>query len=675
MKNPLLNIPTLPDFSAVQAEHVTPLVDECLVQGRQVLADCLKQESFTWNNLILPLNTANNQLEKGWSIVGHLNGVANTDALREAYNGNLSKLSDYHTEMGQNQAFYQAIQSIRHTDLTLDSAQKKSLDDSLLSFKLSGVALPDEQKQRYREISQALSQLTSKFSDNVLDATQAWVKQVSDKNELIGLPKSALEMAEQTAKQRNLDGWVFTLDFPSHSAVITYADNRALREDLYKAYCTRASDQAANTQYDNSQIMQQLLKLRQEESELLGYKNFAELSLATKMADSPAEVIAFLEDLAQRSKPFAEQEFAQIQIFAKTLGIDELQAWDVPYVSEKIRQKDYDFNDEDLKPYFPVDKVLVGLFELLGRLYQVRFEPQSEVNVWHPDVRFYHVYNAHNELQAACYIDLYARQHKRGGAWMDSFCGRFKREDGVQIPVAFMVCNSAPPVGEKPALFTHDEVVTLFHEFGHGLHHMLTQVDYPEIAGINGVEWDAVELPSQFMENWCWEREALDLMTGHWQTGEKLPEVLLQKMLAARHFQSAMMMMRQLEFALFDLKLHSDLKAAQDGRIYELLDQVRSEVAVIKYPPYNRMPNSFTHIFAGGYAAGYYSYKWAEVLSADAFARFEEEGLFNPAIGAAFKREILEVGGSRTAMESFIAFRGRKPSIDALLRHSGLQAA
>ncbi|MEN9432976.1 MAG: hypothetical protein RLZZ422_565 [Pseudomonadota bacterium] len=675
MTNPLLNIPTLPEFTSVQAEHVTPLVEECLATGRQVLNDCLKQERFTWNNLIHPLNEANNQLEKGWSIVGHLNGVANTEALREAYNANLGKLSDYHTEMGQNQAFFEAIQAIRANDTRLDNAQKKSLDDSLLSFKLSGVALPNEQKQRYREISQELSQLTSKFSDHVLDATQAWFKQVTDKSELAGLPDSALEMAEQMAKQRDLEGYVFTLDFPSYSAVITYADNRALREEMYKAYSTRASDQSTQPEFDNSQLMQQILKLRQEEAELLGYKNFAELSLATKMADSPEEVIAFLEDLAKRSKPFAEKEFAEVQRFAQTLGIESTQAWDVPYISEKIREANYAFNDEDLKPYFPVDKVLAGLFELLGRLYGVRFEQKNEVNVWHSDVRFYHVYNAQNELQAACYIDLYARQQKRGGAWMDSFCGRFKREDGVQIPVAFMVCNSAPPMGEKPALFTHDEVVTLFHEFGHGLHHMLTQVDYPEIAGINGVEWDAVELPSQFMENWCWERETLDLMTGHWQTGEKLPEELLQKMLAARHFQSAMMMVRQLEFALFDLKLHSDPKAAQDGRIYELLNQVRSEVAVIKYPTYNRMPNSFTHIFAGGYAAGYYSYKWAEVLSADAFARFEEEGLFNPAVGEAFRREILEVGGSRPAMESFVAFRGRKPSIDALLRHSGLQQA
>lgn len=675
MKNPLLNIPTLPEFTAVQAEHVTPLVDDCLAHGRQVLADCLTQSTFTWDSLLRPLNEANNQLEKGWSVVGHLNGVANTEALREAYNANLGKLSDYHTEMGQNQAFFEAIQAVRNTDKSLDNAQQKSLDDSLLSFKLSGVALPEAQKQRFREVSQELSQLTSKFSDNVLDATQAWTKLITDKAELAGLPDSALEMAAQTAKQRDMEGWLFTLDFPSYIAVMTYADNRVLREEMYKAHSTRASDQAANTQYDNSQLMQQILKLRQEEAELLGYKNYAELSLATKMAESPEEVIAFLEDLAKRSKPFAEKEFAEVQSFAKTLGIENVQSWDVPYVSEKIRQAHYDFNDEDLKPYFPVDKVLNGLFELLGRLYQVRFEQQQEVNVWHSDVRFYHVYNANNELQAACYIDLYARQHKRGGAWMDSFCGRFKRDDGVQIPVAFMVCNSAPPVGEKPALFTHDEVITLFHEFGHGLHHMLTKVDYPEIAGINGVEWDAVELPSQFMENWCWEREALDLMTGHWQTGEKLPEALLQKMLAARHFQSAMMMVRQLEFALFDLKLHSDPNAAQEGRIYELLNQVRAEVAVIKYPAYNRMPNSFTHIFAGGYAAGYYSYKWAEVLSADAFARFEEEGLFNAQVGESFKREILEVGGSRPAMESFIAFRGRKPSIDALLRHSGLQQA
>lgn len=673
--NPLLSHADLPAFSDIKPEQVTPALDQVLQTNRQWLEQTLANNTgFTWNNLVTPLNEAGNRLERMWSPVSHMNAVVNTDELRKAYNANLPKLSDYHTEIGQNEVLYNAIKSIRETEQGLNAAQLKDLDDSLLSFKLSGIGLPAEQKARFKDLNQQLSQLNSKFSDNVLDATNAWSKHITDVQDLEGLPESALEMAAQTAQQRGLDGWVITLHFPSYIAVMTYANNRQLREELYQAYTTRASELGANPEWDNTQVMQDILQLRREEAQLLGYATYADLSLATKMAENPQAVLSFLEDLAQRSKPFAEQEFAEIQAFAREhYGLEQVKVWDVPYISEKIKQARFDFSEEDLKPYFPADCVIEGLFSLVQQLFGIHIQQVTEgVDLWHSDVRFYHVYDKQGQLQAKFYLDLYTRQHKRGGAWMSDFCGRFQRAEGLQIPVAFMTCNSAAPVGDKPALFTHDEVVTLFHEFGHGLHHMLTQVDYPDIAGINGVEWDAVELPSQFMENWCWERSVLNRISGHWQTGEPIPDDLYNKMQAARHFQTAMATVRQLEFAIFDMRLHMDTQAAEAGRAQALLNEVRQQVAVVPYPAFNRMANTFTHVFAGGYAAGYYSYKWAEVLSADAFARFEEEGLFDAGVGEAFLQEVLQVGGSRPAMESFIAFRGRKPQVDALLRHSGL---
>ena len=676
--NPLLDIPYLPAFSTIQAEHVIPALETVLQDNRAWLADTLaRPTAFTWETLVTPMNEAANRLDRMWSPVSHMNAVVNTETLRQAYNTCLPTLSDYHTEVGQNPELYAAIKAIREQDSALNSAQRKSLDDSLLGFKLSGIALSDDEKAVYRRISQDLSQLTSRFSDNVLDATNAWTKHITDVAELAGLPESALAMAAQTAQQRGLDGWVLTLQFPSYIAVMTYADNRELRAEMYRAYTTRASELGANPEWDNTAVMRDILRLRQEEAELLGYTNYAELSLATKMAENPQQVLAFLNDLARKAKPYAQQEYAELLAFASTLGLDDVQAWDVTYVSEKMKHARFDFTEEDLKPYFPADRVIAGLFAQVEKLFGVRITQQTDgVDLWHPDVRFYHVYAPTGELQAVFYLDLYARQHKRGGAWMSDFCGRFRRADGsLQIPVAFMTCNGSAPVGEQPALLTHDEVVTLFHEFGHGLHHMLTQVDYPDIAGIAGVEWDAVELPSQFMENWCWERSVLDKLAAHWQTGEPLPDNLFQKMLAARHFQTAMATVRQLEFALFDMHLHLDPTAAQEGQVQAIRQQVLEQVAVIKPPAFNRMPHTFTHVFAGGYAAGYYSYKWAEVLSADAFARFEEEGLDNLEVGTAFLREVLEVGGSRPAMESFVAFRGRKPTVDALLRHSGLAAS
>lgn len=676
MKNYLLETKQLPSFSKIKASDIEPALDLCLQKNRELLNKLLKNTPEpNWDNFIQPLESADNHLNRMWSPVSHMNAVVNTPELREAYNNSLPKLSEYSSEMGQNKAFFQAIQSIqdRQDNLGLNSAQRKSLNDSLQGFKRSGIDLDDEKQERFKEISQSLSQLSSKFSDNVLDATSDWLLQVNNIDTLKGLPESALNAAAQSAKQREMDGWLLTLEFPSFHAVVTYADDRSLREQIYKAYTTRASDQAENTHFDNGQRMTDILKLRQEKAQLLGFKHYADYSVDVKMAESPEQIINFLEELAEKSHPHAVREFAQLTEFAKTeLGLDELHAWDVSYASDKLKQKLFDFSSEDLKPYFPADHVLNGLFNLVESLYNIQIKQKTDADTWHPDVRFYEVLNPNGDVQAQFYLDLYARQHKRGGAWMADCCSRFRSDDGLQIPVAFMTCNSSSPTGDKPALFTHDEVITLFHEFGHGLHHMLTEVDYLDISGISGVEWDAVELPSQFMENWCWQREGLDLFAAHYETGEKIPDDLFEKIKAAQHFQSAMGMVRQLEFSLFDLRIHMDTSIETPEQIQTILDDTRKQVSVVPAPEFNRFQNGFTHIFAGGYAAGYYSYKWAEVLSADAFARFEEEGLFSPQVGKDFLNHVLQQGGSRPAMESFVAFRGREPSVDALLRHNGL---
>ncbi len=678
MKSPLINITDLPEFSKIKPEHVEPALDKLLSEGRKLTNKLLKDNSsYTWDNLIYPLELMDNQLERMWGPVSHLNGVANTPELRDAYTACLPKLSEYSTEMGQNKTLFLALQQIqdKQAALGLNKAQKKSLEDSLKSFRLSGVDLGEDKKQQFAEISKELSTLTSKYSDNVLDATNAWTKQINDLEQLKGLPESAIEQAKQAASQRDLEGWLLTLEFPSYYAVMTYADDRELRKEVYHAYSTRASDQGTDPKLDNSENMGKILQLRQEKAALLGFNSYAELSLDSKMAESPDQVLQFLDELAEKSLPFAKKEYQDLREFAETaLNIKDLQAWDVGYASEKLKQQRYAISDEDLKPYFPVDSVLNGLFKLVETLYKIKIEAVKDVDTWHPDVRFYQISDEKGQLKARFYLDLYARQHKRGGAWMADFCNRFKMTDQLQTPVAYMTCNSAPPAGGKPALFTHDEVITLFHEFGHGLHHMMTQVDYLDISGINGVEWDAVELPSQFMENWCWQREALDMFAAHYETGEKLPDELFEKMQAARHFQSAMGMVRQLEFSIFDMQIHQDPTVTNAEQIKTILDKTREQVAVAKPPSFNRFQHGFSHIFAGGYAAGYYSYKWAEVLSSDAFARFEEEGLFNQQVGASFLNEILEVGGSRPAMESFKAFRGREPKVDALLRHSGLLA-
>jgi len=604
--------------------------------------------------------------------------VVNSDALREAYNACLPKLSAYATEMGQNEALFKAYKAIEGSAeyASLDIAQQKIIQNTLRDFHLSGIDLDAEKKQRYKEISQELSKLASTYEENVLDATNGWSKLLTNELDLTGLPASALAQARQTAEQNGQEGWMITLQFPSYHAVMTYADNRELRREHYEAYATRASDQGPQAgRWDNSENMEKILALRHEKARLLGFANFAELSLATKMADKPDDVIGFLEDLADKSWRQARRDLAELREFAEAhYGIGDLQTWDIGYFSEKMRQHFYQLSQEEVKAYFPITKVLPGLFAVVEKLYGLQIAETDAVDTWHPDVRFFEITDQNGDLRGKFYIDLYARPKKRGGAWMDDCVGRKKIDAAVQIPVAYLTCNFTPPTGDEPALLTHDEVTTLFHEFGHGLQHMLTRIDHLGVSGINGVEWDAVELPSQFMENWCWEKDALALMSGHYQSGEPLPDDLLDKMLAAKNFQAGMLMVRQLEFSLFDFRIHRDYDPNKGGRIYETLNQVREQVAVIQPPAFNRFAHGFSHIFAGGYAAGYYSYKWAEVLSSDAFSLFEEKGIFDPETGHAFLTQILEKGGSEDAMDLFVKFRGRKPTIDALLRHNGIAA-
>ena len=679
MSNPLLGLNGLPPFSAIRPEHVRPALDQLLAEGRQLVEALLDKNSiYSWENLVAPLEAMDDRISRAWSPVSHLNSVVNTDELRTAYNSCLPLLSEYGTELGQHEGLYRAYRQIADGDeyQRLGTAQKKIIDNALRDFRLSGIELDQAARDRYKAIMQELSKLTSKYSDNVLDATNAWHRQVTDEALLAGMPESARSLARQTAEQRGLDGWVFTLEFPSYYPVMTYADDRQLRAELYTAYVTRASDQGPHAgQWDNADIMDQILALRHEAARLLGFDNYAERSLATKMAESPDQVMGFLNDLAGRSRPAAERELEELTAFAgKHYGHTDLQAWDIPYFSEKLRQQKYAISQEELKPWFPEPHVVSGLFAIVERLYGLQVEAVDEVDTWHEDVYFYRIRDAAGELRGEFYLDLYARQHKRGGAWMDECICRRGTPGGVQVPVAYLTCNFSPPIGDDPALFTHDEVITLFHEFGHGLQHMLTQIDYAGVSGISGVAWDAVELPSQFMENWCWEREALDLIASHYQSGAKLPDDLYQRMQQAKNFQSAMQMLRQLEFAIFDFRLHRDYDPAGSSSIHDTLDTVREQVAVLQPPAFNRFENSFTHVFGGGYAAGYYSYKWAEVLSADAFAAFEETGIFNRDTGDRFLKSILEQGGSREPMELFIDFRGREPTIDALLRHCGLAA-
>lgn len=677
MPNPLLEMTGLPPFQDIRPEHVEPAVDTVLAENRAHIDELLTERApFTWNSLIEPLEALEDRLERIWSPVSHMNSVVNSEELRAAYNACLPKLSEYSTELGQNEGLFRAFESIAKGPeySRLDHVQKKVIDDAMRDFRLSGVDLPAEKKERYKTIQQELSRLTSKFGENVLDATNAWKKNVTEEDQLAGLPDSAKGMLHQAAERDGLDGWLLSLEFPSYFAVITYADDRELRRELYEAFTTRASDQGPHAgKWDNSEVMEHILALRHELAQLLGFATYGERSLATKMAESPEQVMGFLQDLASRSLELARRDLEEVHAFAAGQGLDDLQAWDITYYSEKLRQKKYDISQEQLKPYFPEQRVVDGLFEVVRRLYGLEIREVIDVPTWHENVRFFEIYDNEDIQRGAFYLDLYARANKRGGAWMDECIRRRRLPDGdIQNPVAYLTCNFSPPVGDTPALFTHDEVLTLFHEFGHGLHHMLTQVDYADVSGINGVPWDAVELPSQFMENWCWEKEALGLISGHYKMGAPLPDELYQRMLAARNFQSGMQMVRQLEFAMFDFRVHHEYAFEKGARIQEILDEVRDEVAVVKPPEYNRFQHGFSHIFAGGYAAGYYSYKWAEVLSSDAFSRFEEEGIFNRQTGLAFLEAILEQGGARDPMDLFVEFRGRKPEIDALLRHSGI---
>jgi len=675
MPNPLLESHELPPFSRIEAAQVAPAIKQLIERNKSRIGELLSDTgNSTWEGLLLPIEDLEDELAQAWSPVSHLNSVCNSDELREAYNACLPLLTEYGTWMGQHQKLYAAYQRIYASDEfpTLDAGARKSIEHALRDFRLAGVALPEEEKKRYRELRRRLSDLGSKFNENVLDATNAWSRRAS-REELAGLPDTALASARQAAERTGLEGYLVNLEFPSLTPVLNYCDNRELRREVYTAHCTRASELGPHgSQWDNGPLIVETLELRRELARLLGFENYAELSLATKMAGDCDDVMTFLHQLAEQSLPQARAEWRELLEFARRdSGLDALAAWDVNYYSEKLRQDRFQVSQEDIRPYLPVPRVLAGLFEVARRLYGIEIREVAEFDRYHPEVQLFDVLSG-TEVVARFYLDLYARAHKRGGAWMDDCRIRRETGRGLQLPVAYLVCNFTPPVGDAAALLTHNELTTLFHEFGHGLHHMLTRQTVAAVSGINGVAWDAVELPSQFLENWCWEPQALSFISGHHETGLPLPRELLNKLLAARNFQSGMAMARQLEFALFDFRLHREWGTGTADSVQGLLDEVRREVAVVTPPDFNRFPNSFSHIFAGGYAAGYYSYKWAEVLSADAFSLFEEEGIFNTETGAAFRTHILEAGGSKEPMESFIAFRGREPSIEPLLRHSGI---
>lgn len=676
MDNPLLQGGELPPFSQIRPEHIVPALEEILASNRASIAALVKGKSLSWDSFILVLEQLQDRLQRMWSPVGHLNAVMNNDELREIYNQCLPKLSEYYTELGQHADLYRAYKTLAESPdyPHWSKARQMVIQHALRDFRLSGIELAPAQQRRFKEISQRLSELASRFSDNVLDATQAWKKQLTDATLLAGLPASALAQMKQAAEREGKDGWIIGLDFPCYFAVMSYADRRDLRKEVHDAYVTRASDQGPfGGRFDNEPLMEEILALRAEKANLLGFANFAELSLATKMAPDTERVIQFINDLAARSKALACAEFAALTAFASERdGLSALEPWDTAYYSEKLRQHTYAIDQEALKPYFPAQQVISGMFGVVKRLYGLEFIRRDGIDTWHPDVYFYEIYDQQGQLRGKFYLDLYTRPNKRGGAWMDECVCRRRNNGQLQIPVAYLTCNFSPPVADLPALLTHQEVNTLFHEFGHGLHHLLTQVDELAVSGINGVAWDAVELPSQFMENFCWDQQAIEGLAKHHLTHQPLPAALYEKLAAAKNFQAGLQMLRQLEFALFDFRLHKDYKLGQGSTIQALLNEIRDQIGVLKPAPYNRFQHSFSHIFGGGYAAGYFSYKWAEVLSADAFAKFEETGVFNQETGRLFLREILEKGGSEPAMDLFVAFRGREPRIEALLRHTGI---
>jgi oligopeptidase A len=671
--NPLTDFSGLPRFEAITADDITPAIAALLDQCKTVVAAIEKDTGIaTWDNVIAPLEDATEQLGHAWAIAGHLHSVSDTPALRAAYNENQPLITEFFTALGQNLVLFKKYCAIQSGNefASYSTARQKIIHNAIRDFKLSGAELSDEKKQRFAVIQEQLAKLSNLYSEHVLDATNHYSLHVEDKSKLSGLPDDALLAAQTKARQDGKTGYVFGLQFPSFYPVLQYADNRELRAQIYRANTTKASELGEKPEWDNTELMNQMLALRTEEAHLLGYNNYAQVSLVPKMADDPEQVSLFLLDLARRARPYAEKDLAELRQFAQqTLALTDLQAHDIAYASEKLREQRYAFSDQEVKKYFPEPQVIQGLFHIVNTLYSVDIKPDV-ASAWHPDVKFYRI-EKEGKLIGQFYLDLYARQNKEGGAWMNNARGRRRTTQGIQTPVAYLICNFSEPAEGKPAYFTHDEVITLFHEFGHGLHHMLTQVEELGVSGLSGVEWDAIELPSQFMENFCWEWEVLQQMSAHCDTGNPLPRALYDKMLAAKNFQSGLQTLRQVELALFDMRIHDGYLEQNQLSVQSLLDQVRSQVSVMKTPEFNRFQHAFGHIFSGGYAAGYFSYKWAEVLSADAYAAFEEAGN-NAETGIKFHREILAVGGSRPALESFIAFRGRAPEIDALLRHSGM---
>ncbi|MDA7751214.1 M3 family metallopeptidase [Methylophilaceae bacterium] len=672
MKNPLLTTNSLPQFSKIHFSHVTSAVDTILSENRETIKTIeLNSHNPTWENFVTPLEIIDDKLSRVWSQVGHLNSVLNSDELRKEYNNNLEKISLYYSELSQNSKIFNGFTILKEKNhyQRLHTIQKKIVDDELIGFMLGGVGLSPKKQEKFKEIKASLSKLSAKFEENLLDSVNSFNLHIASKDLLAGIPADALKSAQLLAASVNKKGWVFTLDFPSYIPLMQYADNRKLREDMYYAYSTKASE-LSNKNLDNTAQINAILKLKLQLAKLLGFKDYASMSLTTKMAKSSDEIVKFLNNLAKKAKPFAVKDMKELVKIGNRYNIDKIEAWDIAYLSEKIKMEKFDFSDLEVKNYFPKPKVLNGLFKVVFKLYGIKVI-KAKANVWHKDVEFYEIYNKKNKLIGQFYLDLYARKNKRGGAWMDEAVSKSTFNGFDTIPAAYLTCNFSSPARGRAAYFTHDEVITLFHEFGHGLHHLLTDITHYSVAGIKGVEWDAVELPSQFMENFCWEWAVIKDMTEHVDTKKSIPRALFNKMIEAKSFQSGLQTLRQVEFAMFDILLHSSYNPST-GKFLQLLDEVRDLVAVARPPNWNRFPHSFSHIFAGGYAAGYYSYKWAEVLSADAYSFFEESGIFSKKIGNKFKNEILGRGGSRPAMESFEAFRGRKPKIDALLKHSGL---
>ena len=674
MTNPILYRESLPLFNEIKSSHVSPAIESILKEANSLIHSLKEMSiSISWENFVEPIEIISEKISRAWGQIEHLNAVVNSDDLRKAYNDNLTKLTEFYTNLSQDEALYKKYQSLKdgETFISLTSSQKRIIDNVLREFKLGGAELNESEKIRFKAIQEKLAKLSTRFEENILDATNEFSIFVSDADDLKGIPEENIKKAQSEAIEDKKEGYKFTLHFPSYLPVMQYAEDRNLREKLYRAYATRASE-LASPKLDNTKLIEEILALRYESAKLLGFKHFTEMSLVTKMAKSNEEVVSFLMDLANKAKPFALKDMDELNAFSKTLAIEKLEAWDIAYVSEKLRQAKYSFSENEVKQYFPEHRVLKGLFKVVETIFKLKII-KTDAPIWHKDVSFYSIKNDDDdELIGQFYFDLYARNHKRGGAWMDEAISRYKNSLESSHPVAFLTCNFSSPSENKPALFSHDDVITLFHEFGHGLHHMLTEVDEYSISGIKGVEWDAVELPSQFMENFCWEWDVVKHMTEHVDNKSPLPEDLFNKMIEAKNFQSGMQTLRQIEFSLFDIRLHTQYNDQNKINPLKLLETIRDEIAVVRPPIWNRFPNSFSHIFAGGYAAGYYSYKWAEVLASDAFSLFEEEGILSSNAGQKFQDEVLSKGGSRPAMESFVAFRGRAPSVDALLRHSGM---